>query len=172
MKKSDTISFRLDNTVLEKLRKESDKQGISLNVLINQILKRYTEWDMFESKVGMIPVARPILDSLFKKLTKEETVELAKKIGSEIVRDIATFMKGSMNLDSFMSWFETRMHMSGFDMNHDVKNDTHTYIIKHDLGENWSLYHKTVLEIIFRDILVKPIIVETNARMITLTFTV
>jgi len=172
MKKTDTISFRLDNTVLEKLRKESDRQGTSLNVLINQILKRYTEWDMFESKVGMIPVARPILDSLFKKLTKEEAVELAKKIGSEIVRDIATFMKGSMNLDSFMSWFETRMHMSGFDMNHDVKNDTHTYIIKHDLGENWSLYHRTVLEIIFRDILAKPITVETNARMITLTFTV
>jgi hypothetical protein len=172
MKKSNTISFRLDGIVLEKLRRESKKQGISVNVLVNQVLKRYTEWDMFESKVGMVPVARPILDSLFKKLSKEETIDLAKKIGSEIVKDIATFMKGSMNLESFTSWFETRMYMSGFDMNHDIKNDTHTYIIKHDLGENWSLYHKTVLELIFRNVLERPIKVETNARMITLTFTV
>lgn len=172
MKKSDTISFRVDNQVLEKLRKESENQGLSLNVLVNQILKRYTEWDIYESKVGMIPVARPILDSLFKKLSKEEAIELAKKVGSEIVKDIATFMKGTMNLESFMSWFETRMQMSGFELNHDVKNDKHTYIIKHDLGDNWSLYHKTVLEIIFRNVLEKPVNVETNPRMITLSFTI
>jgi len=171
MKKSDTISFRLDNVVLEKLRKESEKQGLSLNVLVNQILKRYMEWDVFESKVGMIPVAKPVLDSLFKKLSEKEVIDIAKKVGGEIVKDIATFMKGSMNLESFVSWFETRMNMSGFDMNHDVRNDTHTYIIKHDLGKNWSLYHKTVLEIIFRDVLEKQVSVETDARMITLTFT-
>lgn len=172
MKKSDTISFRLDNVVLEKLRKESEKQGVSINVMVNQILKRYTDWDMFESKMGMVPVARPILSSLFKKLSKEEAIDLAKKVGSEIVKDIATFMKGSMDLESFTSWFETRMYMSGFDVNHQIKNDTHTYIIKHDLGENWSLYHRTVLEIIFRNVLQKPITVETNPRMITLRFTV
>lgn len=171
MKKSDTISFRLDNVVLEKLRKESEKQGLSLNVLVNRILKRYMEWDVFESKVGMIPVAKPVLDSLFKKLSEKEVIDIAKKVGGEIVKDIATFMKGSMNLESFVSWFETRMNMSGFDMNHDVRNDTHTYIIKHDLGKNWSLYHKTVLEIIFRDVLEKQVSVETDARMITLTFT-
>lgn len=171
MKKSDTISFRLDAIVLEKLRKESEKRGLSLNVLVNQILKRYTEWDIFGPKVGMIPVARPILDSLFKKIGEDEIVDLAKKVGSEIVKDTAMFMKGSMNLESFISWFETRMNMSGFEINHDVRNDTHTYIVKHDLGENWSLYHKTVLEIIFRDVLKKPITVETNARMITLSFT-
>lgn len=172
MKKSDTMSFRLDNVVLDKLRNESEKQGISVNVLVNQILKRYTDWDMFESKMGMVPVARPILSSLFKKLSKDETIDLAKKVGSEIVKDIATFMKGSMDLESFTSWFETRMHMSGFDVNHQVQNDTHTYIIRHDLGENWSLYHRTVLEIIFRNVLQKPITVDTNPRMITLRFTV
>jgi len=172
MKKSDTMSFRLDNVVLDKLRNESEKQGISVNVVVNQILKRYTEWDMFESKMGMVPVARPILSSLFKKLSEEEAIDLAKKVGTEIVKDIATFMKGSMGLESFTSWFETRMHMSGFDVNHQIKNDTHTYIIKHDLGENWSLYHRTVLELIFQNVLQKPIKVETNPRMITLTFTV
>lgn len=172
MRKTDTISFRLDNEVLAKLRRESEKQGISLNVLINQVLRRYTDWDMFESKVGMVPVARPILDSLFGRLSGDEAVEMAKKIGSEIVKDVATFMKGAMNLESFTSWFETRMQMSGFEVNHNVKNDTHTYIVKHDLGQNWSLYHKTVLEIIFRDVLEKPIRIDANPRMFTLVFTV
>jgi hypothetical protein len=171
-KKSGTMSFRLDMDILEKLKKEAEREDVSLNVLANRIFKRYVEWDVFESKVGMVPVARPILDALFKKFTEKEIVELAHTIGQNIVGDIARFMKGDMSLNSFISWFETRMKMSRFEMNHDVRGQNHTYIVKHDLGYNWSLYHKTVLELIFHDVLEKPIKFEMNERMITFTFTV
>lgn len=169
-KKSGTMSFRLDLDVLDKLKKESEKQDISLNVLANRIFKRYVEWDMFEPKVGMIPVARPILDALFKKFSEKEIIDLAHTVGQNIVSDIAKFMKGEMNLESFISWFETRMKMSGFETNHSIQNDTQTYIIKHDLGINWSLYHKTVLELIFHEAFEKPIKTEINERMITFSF--
>lgn len=164
------MSFRLDIDVLDKLRKEADSQGISLNVLTNKILSRFTEWGMFEPKVGMVPVAKPILNALFQKLSEKETIDLANKIGQSIVSDIATFMKGTMDTESFISWFETRMNMSAFEMNHKETTDSHSYVIKHDLGYNWSLYHKTVLELIFRDILGKKIDVEINDRMMKILF--
>ncbi|QLH08964.1 hypothetical protein [Candidatus Nitrosotenuis sp. DW1] len=169
-KKSGTVSFRLDSELVKKLRKEAARQDVSLNVLANKVFKRYVDWGMFESQVGMVPVARPILDALFKKFSDKEIIELAQKVGRDIVRDIAKFMKGSMDLESFMSWFETRMKMSNFDMNHSVQGNTHTYIIKHELGKNWSLYHKTVLELIFHDIFQKPIKIEINERMFEITF--
>ena len=34
-----------------------------------------------------------------------------------------------------------------------IENGTHTGVMKYDLGENWSLYHKTILEIIFKETL-------------------
>ena len=169
-KKSATMSFRLDLDVLDKLKKESDKQDISLNVLANRIFKRYVEWDMFEPKVGMIPIARPILDALFQKFTEKEIIDLAHTMGHNIVKNIATFMKGEMNVDSFMAWFETRMKMSDFELNHAEQNGNQTYIVKHDLGTNWSLYHKTVLELIFHDVFEKPIQVETNESLIKINF--
>lgn len=169
-KKTETMSFRLDSDILDKLRKESESQGVSLNVLANRIFSRYVEWDMFEPKVGMVPVAKPIINALFQKLSESETIELAKKVGQSIVSDIATFMKGSMDVDSFVSWFETRMRMSDFEINHSVKDGKYTYIIKHDLGYNWSLYHKTVLKLIFSDLLEKRIDVEINDRMMNLVF--
>lgn len=169
-KKTETMSFRLDSNVLDKIRAESESQGISLNVLANKIFSRYTEWDMFEPKVGMVPIAKPIVSALFGKLTEEETIELAKKIGQSIVSDIATFMKGTMDVDSFVSWFVTRMKISDFEMNHTVENGKHTYIIKHDLGYNWSLYHKTVLQLIFNDVLEKKIDSEINDRMMKIVF--
>jgi len=169
-KKTETTSFRLDSHVLDKLRSESESEGVSLNVLANKIFTRYVDWDMFEPKVGMIPVAKPIVSALFEKLSEQETIDLAKRIGQSIVSDISTFMKGSMDIDSFVSWFVTRMKMSDFEMNHTIKNSTNNYIIKHDLGYNWSLYHKTVLELIFNDVFGRKIDFNINDRMMEISF--
>lgn len=169
-KKTETMSFRLDSHILDKLRQESESQGVSLNVLANKIFTRFVEWDMFEPKVGMVPIAKPIVSALFQKLTEQETIEIANQIGHSIVSDIATFMKGVMDVDSFVSWFVTRMKMSDFEMNHTVNGAKHTYIIKHDLGYNWSLYHKTVLELIFNDVLEKKIESNIKDRMMEISF--
>ncbi|MGD8431442.1 MAG: hypothetical protein PVG23_02590 [Nitrosopumilaceae archaeon] len=169
-KKTETVSFRMDMQIIDKLKKESESQGISLNVLANKIFSRYVEWDMFEPKVGMIPVAKPIVQNLFQKMSKDETIKMAEKIGHDTVSNISTFMKGTMDLDSFVTWFVTRMEISDFDMNHTVKGDLHTYIIKHDLGFNWSLYHKTVLELIFNNAFEKRIDSEINDNMMKISF--
>lgn len=169
-KKTSTMTFRIDEDVLNKLRAESEHRETSLNTFVNQIFKRYVEWDMFESKVGMVPIAKPIIVELFGKLTKEEIVEMANRIGKNVVRDIALFMKGDINLGSFLSWFEARMKASSIEINHNMKNGYHTFIVKHDLGENWSLYHKTVLELIFSEVLDKKIQFDYNAGMISFKF--
>lgn len=169
-KKTETVSFRVDSQNLDKLRTESESQGVSLNVLANKIFSRYVDWDMFEPKVGMVPIAKPIVTALFQRLSEEETTELARQIGKSIVSDIATFMKGSLDVDSFVSWFVTRMKISDFEINHTVQNSTHRYIIKHDLGYNWSLYHRTVLELIFNDVFEKKINFEIKDRIMELSF--
>lgn len=164
------MTFRIDEDVLNKLRIESEHRETSLNTFVNQIFKRYVEWDMFESKVGMVPVPKPIIVELFDKMTKEEIVDMANRIGKNVVRDIALFMKGDINLYSFVSWFEARMRASSIEINHSIKGSNHTFIIKHDLGENWSLYHKTVLDLIFREVLDKKVDFDFNAGMISFRF--
>jgi hypothetical protein len=167
-KKSATMSFRLDLDVLEKLKTESEKQEISVNTLANQIFKRYAEWGRFETRVGMVPVAKQVLDALFKKLDEKETINLAEKVGKDTVRDIAIFMKGIIDADSFLSWFETRM--KSFEINRSILHGKHSYIVKHDIGYNWSLYHKTVLELIFHETFEKKVDIEINENMIKIVF--
>jgi hypothetical protein len=64
-------------------------------------------------------------------------------------------MKGKIDLDSFLSWFETLIQKSFIEINHTVENDedTHRYVVKHNLGENWALLIKDMLKIIFNDML-------------------
>ncbi|ALI36297.1 hypothetical protein NMY3_02096 [Candidatus Nitrosocosmicus oleophilus] len=151
-KKTATMTFRIDENVLNVLRTESDRGQITLNSLVNQLLKRYVDWDMFEPKVGMIPIAKPIVVELFKKMSKEEITNMAVNIGKDVVHDIALFMKNRMDLESFLSWFETRMASSLTETNHTLQDGYQVYVLKHELGENWSLYHKIILELMFNEI--------------------
>jgi DNA-binding NarL/FixJ family response regulator len=150
-----TITFRIDNDVLGKLREESVQEEISLNTFINKILKRYIEWAMFEPQLGMIPLARPVVAEIFRNMSEEEIVNLAKYIAKNAVQDMILFCKGKIDLNSFLSWFELRMKNAFIEINHISENSNKTcrYIMKHDLGENWSFYHKTLLQLIFNDLL-------------------
>lgn len=99
--------------------------------------------------------------------------EIATRVGKSEVQNAAIFMKGGkMDLDSFLSWFENRMKNSSIQMSHtfDEKSRTHTYIMKHDICENWSLYFKEILQYIFNEVLGKRIDISTSYSMLTFKF--
>ena len=73
-------------------------------------------------------------------------------------------MKHSIDIDSFLDWFETRMKTASVEISHqrlfeDENNNirTHSYIIRQDFGRNWSVFHKTILESILQEMLNKPL---------------
>ena len=57
-RKTKSITFRLDTMVIEELQREANQGEISLNVLVNQVLRRFVEWDRYENKLGMIPIPK------------------------------------------------------------------------------------------------------------------
>jgi hypothetical protein len=150
-----TITFRIDTDTINKLRIESARQDISLNTSVNQILKRHVQWDMFERQAGIMPLAKPVVAQLLAYVSTDDITNLAKNVAKSAVQDIILVMKGKIDLDSFLSWFETLMQKSFIEINHTVENDdtTHTYIVKHNLGENWALLIKNILQIIFNEML-------------------
>lgn len=153
-----TKSFRLDEDIIKKIDQQARNNNTSLNAEINSILRKYVEWDMLASKIEMIPIARPVLSEIFQNImTKEQVINLANRTAKNAIREIAHFMKGGLTLRLFLSWFRTRMEYCS-EINYAIENtsDSHRQIrliIKHDLGENWSIYHKIILEYIFHEIL-------------------
>jgi hypothetical protein len=169
-KRTATMTFRVDEHILNMLKKESERRDISLNTVVNHILKQYVEWDMNATKAGMVPMAKPVVSALFDKMTPQETIELASKVGQSATHDIALFMKSKMDLQSFLSWFETRMKNSSIEFSHRLVNSTHTYVMKHELGYNWSLYQKTLLQLMFSQIFGKQIDISIYDTTLTFQF--
>lgn len=166
-KKTRSVTFRLDSSVIDELQTEADNKEISLNVLVNQVLKRYSEWDRFENKIGMMPVPKVILSSLIDKAIsiaktsgikdvdryRDEIIKQAAHIAFGLMKDSVLFMKRQYNLWVVLSVLEEYMKVSGIKADHKIEGSRkHVFIIQHELGENWSLFTKELLELIFQNL--------------------
>ncbi len=166
-KKTRSVTFRLDASVIDELQSEADNREISLNVLVNQILRRYSEWDRFENKIGMMPVPKVILSSIIDKAISvaksngikdvdrysDEIIKQAAQIAFDLMKDSVLFMKRQYNLWVVLSVLEEYMKVSGIKADHKLEGSRkHVFIIQHELGENWSLFTKELLILIFQNL--------------------
>ena len=169
-KSTRSITFRLDSKVIDEMQREANQNEISLNVLVNQTLKKYTEWGRYENKIGMMPVPKLMLSSLI-----DRAIEIAKKTGIlndtnlepyrdqvikeaantayDLMKDAVLFMRKDYNLWTVLSVLQEYMKISGINSDHRIESGRkHVFVIKHELGQNWSLFTKELLTQIFESL--------------------
>jgi hypothetical protein len=169
-KKTATITFRFDTDLIGKLQREAKNHQVNTNTLSTQAIKRFLEWDIYQPRIGLVSLNKPVFVKIFNKLKESEIISLAK-IGKDEIRDTAIFAKGEMDVISFMSWFEMQMLNSSVQVSHMNDEGEHTFVMKHELGKNWSLYHKNILEGIFEELFHKKILVKHDKSMFAFKFT-
>ena len=168
-KKTQSITFRLDSHTIDELQREADQNQISLNVLVNQVLKRYSDWDRYESRIGMMPVPKAMLTSLIDKAIdmakkngikeedigpfRDQIIKQAAQVAFDIMKDAVLFMKKQYNLWVVLSVLQEYMKISGINSDHRIEGGRkHVFVIQHELGENWSLFIKELLKLIFENL--------------------
>lgn len=167
--KTKSMTFRLDQTVLDELQREADHNETSLNVLVNQILRRYKEWGRYEVKTGMMPVPKVMLTSLMNNAMnhaekaglkeaeiakyRDEMIKEAARIAFSVMKDSVLLMKQSYNLWTVLNVLQEYMRVSGIASDHRIETGgRHVFVIQHDLGENWSLFTKELMTLIFENL--------------------
>lgn len=166
-RKTRSVTFRIDASVIDELQAESDNREISLNVMVNQILKRYAEWDRYETKIGMMPVPKVILSTLVDRCMtmakrsgikdivsyRDEIIKQAAKIAFDLMKDSVLYMKKQYNLWVVLSVLEDYMKVSGIKADHKIEGSRkHIFVVQHELGESWSLFTKELLALIFENL--------------------
>jgi hypothetical protein len=165
-----SITFRLDSKVIDEMQREADQSEISLNVLVNQTLKKYTEWGRYENKIGMMPVPKLMLSSLIDRAIeiaketgilndtniepyRDQVIKEAANTAYDLMKDAVLFMKKDCNLWTVLSVLQEYMKVSGINSDHRIESGRkHVFVIKHELGQNWSLFTKELLTQIFESL--------------------
>lgn len=165
--KTRSITFRLESSIIEELQTEAEYRETSLNVLINQILRRYSNWERYENKMGMIPIPKILLSSIMDetiKIGKENGIEDVSSFRNILMKDLSQiafiFLKDSVllikknyNLISALEVLEQYLKVVGINSDHRIEDDgKHIYVIQHKLGENWSLFIKEFLILVFENL--------------------
>jgi hypothetical protein len=81
---------------------------------------------------------------------RNEIIKQAAELAFALMKDSVLFMKKQYNLWVVLSVLEEYMKVSGIKADHRLEGSRkHVFVIQHELGENWSLFSKELLGLIF-----------------------
>jgi uncharacterized protein (UPF0216 family) len=83
----------------------------------------------------------------------DQLIKQAAEVEFNIMKDAVWFMKKQYNLSVVLELLKGYMKVSGINSDHRIEvGRKHVIIIKHELGENWSLFTKELLKLIFENL--------------------
>jgi hypothetical protein len=154
---SESITFRLDNTILNKLHYEAEQKDISVNTLVSHIIRRHIDWHSNAAKAGFVTVRRGLLSNLINRLPEKEISSIAEYIAKNETKDFVLLLRNEYNIESALDVIETWIKISGYPYTHEVNYTRHSYVIQHDMGKNWSLYITELYRFLFEEFGLKKV---------------
>jgi hypothetical protein len=163
-------SFRVDEEWLKVLNDEAEKQGISVNALLNRILQKYA-YIRYMLRYGAITLTRKGFSNILESCPEDKVRENGRNAGSTLTRDLLLTMGVTPSysfvillvkkiLSEFAGWFEC---------DHHIKRDKEILHLRHDLGIKWSIYLSGVASGTFNSLLNKEVAIELSDSSVTIT---
>ncbi|MDE1765157.1 MAG: hypothetical protein KGI27_02665 [Thaumarchaeota archaeon] len=150
--KNKTVTFRIDKSVLDKIKSHATFERITLNALVNQLLAHAVDWDLVASKSGWVPVPKSLLMAWFDKLDDKTIQNIAEEKGKMVSRDMLYTMKGKYDVWEWISVLRGRAKAAGFSFTQLEDKNELKFIMRHDMGIKWSKHFKSFYESAFREL--------------------
>jgi len=142
---TDTITIRVPKSLKDKLEEMSKKNQVNLNLLINQILTKNVQWDEHITKMGWLQFDPSTVKEIFNYLSEEEIIELAKTIKGDVINGIK-FIYGDSSLQHTVEFMDSWLSATNIPFRHTETSESHTFLVNHTLGKNWSTFANKVSE--------------------------
>jgi len=143
-KKTITRTFRIRKEWDTVLQEEAERQGVSVNVLLNKLLRKYSLYSRWSDRNNDISFPQQTLREILKTVNVESLAEAGTRCGALDAINIVNAMGLALNYDSFVylitehlggphfaRWFHCFYHTQG---NKDI------FHLQHDFGHGWSVY--------------------------------
>ena len=147
-----SISIRLDNKVLDKLRKHSKKEGTSLNSTISTLLGFDVAWTIPASKSGWVPLPKATLKAIMERLDDTEIEDIATNQAKNSIRDLVYAMTGKYTVKNLVDVILLRSAAAGFNHQEIEEGEEIHFVMHHDMGIKWSLFFKILYEFVLYDL--------------------
>jgi|SRR5215831_12873539 len=145
-----STTFRVESDTIERLKAISDRENVSLNVVVGRILRQAADFAEVAERLGIVGFARSELLQVMEYLTDEEAEKWGRHAGgtSGSFREFVLGYFGRDNLDGFFKTVElAEQYARNFKISRSVDRDgSISLILHHSWGRKWSLYYYGALD--------------------------
>lgn len=172
-KKTVTRTFRINKEWDDVLQAEAEEQGLSVNVLMNKILRRYALFERWADKYEVLHIMPRTLERILEVASDEGLAAAGRAEGAVRPTDSLTMMGKRVSRESLVSlvtefyggtdfarWFNCDYHPElGSDVFH----------LRHRLGTKWSVFIENYMTAIFEELLKAKVESKAMDQAVTLT---
>jgi len=165
--KSVNVSSRIDRNLYELLVEDAKIKGISINSLMNVIVKKYVDWGRFSDELGLASISKRSLGKIFENLSDETIEQISKEIGGVIQKELIFLKHDTLNFENIIDVIKTNGTRFGF-VKHIEQNSTHIINIHHGINRNFSKFLAETHKELAEDLSIKLTIDYLDERLIRL----
>jgi hypothetical protein len=148
--------FRIDEDVLARIKEVALQKELSLNRVINKILKDWVTQDMYFHELGFIPTSKEAIRIWLNKLGEKDIIQDAKEFGSTRGREYIMYFFGDVTAYKLIRFLEILFsRFSAYQ--HKINNRIHYFTINHDISINYTIFFGELLKALIEPIINNPV---------------
>lgn len=143
-KKTITRTFRIREEWDSVLQEEAARQGVSVNVLLNKLLRKYSLYSRWSDRNNDTSFSQQTLREILKTVQVESLAEAGTKSGALDAINIVNSIGLALDYDSFV--YLITEHLGGphfarwFQCFHHTQGNKDIFHLQHDFGHGWSVF--------------------------------
>ncbi len=151
------------------LREDAKQRGISVNALVNTILRKYVEWDRYVEKYPFSFLPREWLKEILAVVAETDLIRIGQDLGGTLPKDLLAVWFPKVGLDTLVEYAERLSRYAGNGQSEmRIDGNDFTWVYYHDLGQKWSEYQASFRREELRTTLgIAPDVETTKSSVIT-----
>lgn len=174
------LSAKQKKTVLRTVRISEELDGIlekdakvnrtSVNALISSIMAKYSEWDRFTQKFGLVSLPKTVFRAILDLADENALAKLAEQLGVQSNEAISFWFK-KINLETVLQFISINSEYANLgEVELENRGRDYTIIAHHEYGKMWSVFLEHFLDQMIRTYLKVVPQFETSDNAVALRF--
>ena len=167
-----TRTVRIDEAYDEVLRYEADRQGISVNTLVDRILRKYSVSYRFFDNLGAVTISPHTFSQLLSALEEDEIRAIARSAGGERPKEFILKRGLPLTYENAV-WYVTELlgdNSGWFRTTYYERGEGDIIHLSHSQVEGWSVFLEEYIVSFFKELI--DVIPDAEVVGSSVTFTI
>ena len=169
--KDSRITLRLPNSILQVLKKESEKHDLPVNAVISRILSKNVIFDMKMNVLPTITMSHTLFSKIFSKLDETNQRDIVLYVPKS-VKHLFILLNFDYNLANVIEnhFLIMDKYCGWYTFHYDVNGNNYRLVFESDLGPDWIQFLRLYITSILNSLRIRNIDVKIDGAVLVFEF--